>query len=274
MDGRVRVVIEKVEPCVEEGGPVRRCPGEAVHVSADVFSDGHDAVRAELLFRPVGQEEWIAIPMDSIGNDRWEGTFRVEARGEVVFTVRAWVDHLETLLRDLGKKGPGQVGEVDCRILAEELRRVSLRASGDDSRLLDKAAAELETSGNLKEAEGILGRPEIRRCSWRYPDPQLVRQFPETRSVAVERRKMRFSSWYEFFPRSACLPFSREGTLREARLRLGESCPNGFRRRLPASYPSNRDKKSQGQEQHTGDKTRRSGKPLGDWFGPGRARRG
>lgn len=228
MDGRVRVVIGKVEPCVEEGGPVRRCPGEEVRVSADVFSDGHDAVRAELLYRPVAQEEWIAVPMDSIGNDRWEGTFRVEARGEVVFTVRAWVDRLETLLRDLRKKDPGQVGEVDCRILAEEVREISLRASGGDSRALEKAAAELEASGSFQEADGILGRPEILRCSWCYPDPHLVRLFPESRSVTVERRKMRFSSWYEFFPRSACLPFSREGTLREARLRLGEIARMGF----------------------------------------------
>jgi len=195
--------------------------------------------------------------MDPIGNDRWEGTFRVEARGEVFFTVRAWTDRLETLLRDLRKKGPGQVGKADCRILAEELRLISLRASGEDSLVLGKAAAEMEASGKFKEADVILGHPEVLRCSRRYPDPQLVRQFPETRSVTVERRKMRFSSWYEFFPRSACLPFSREGTLREARLRLGEIARMGFDVvYLPPIHPigkTNRKGKNNTLEANSGD---------------------
>ncbi|NLI95873.1 MAG: alpha-1,4-glucan--maltose-1-phosphate maltosyltransferase [Synergistaceae bacterium] len=228
MNGRVRVVIENVEPQVPDGGPIRRCPGETVRVRADVYADGHDAVRAELLYRTASQEEWTRVPMKPLGDDRWEASFRIESREDVAFTLRGWVDRLETLVRDLRKKDPGQVGEIELRIIAEELRSLAARSSPADARFLEHAAASLEKAGGKEEAERLLDQPEIQRCFLRYPDPHLVKQMEDSRTVSVERGKMRFSSWYEFFPRSACLPFSRQGTLRDARLRLKEIARMGF----------------------------------------------
>lgn len=228
MEGRARVVIENVEPHVREGGPVRRCPGETVHVRADVYADGHDAVRAELLYRPVSRREWFRVPMIPVGDDRWEAVFTVESQEDVEFTLRGWVDRLETQIRDLRRKDAGQVGEIEFRSIAEELRALSVRASADEAGFLQRAAENLEKAAGKAEAELILSRPEILRCAFQYPDPELVKSLEETFKVTVERGKMRFSSWYEFFPRSACLPFSRKGTLQEARLRLKEIARMGF----------------------------------------------
>lgn len=228
MEGRARVVIENVEPHVREGGPVRRCPGETVHVRADVYADGHDAVRAELLYRPVSRREWFRVPMIPVGDDRWEAVFTVESQEDVEFTLRGWVDRLETQIRDLRRRDAGQVGEIEFRSIAEELRALSVRASADEAGFLQRAAENLEKAAGKAEAELILSRPEILRCAFQYPDPELVKSLEETFKVTVERGKMRFSSWYEFFPRSACLPFSRKGTLQEARLRLKEIARMGF----------------------------------------------
>lgn len=228
MEGRARVVIENVEPHVREGGPVRRCPGETVHVRADVYADGHDAVRAELLYRPVSRREWFRVPMTPVGDDRWEAVFTVESQEDVEFTLRGWVDRLETQIRDLRRRDAGQVGEIEFRSIAEELRALSVRASADEAGFLQRAAENLEKAAGKAEAELILSRPEILRCAFQYPDPELVKSLEETFKVTVERGKMRFSSWYEFFPRSACLPFSRKGTLQEARLRLKEIARMGF----------------------------------------------
>jgi len=228
MEGRVRVVIENIEPYVREDWPVRRCPGETVRVRADVYADGHDAVRAEVLYRPVGRKEWFHVPMTPIGNDRWEAVFRVESREDVEFTLRGWVDRLETRIRDLRKKEARQVDEIELKSIAEELRSLSIRSSAEDAGFLQQAAEKLEKAAGKAEAELILSQPEILRCSLRYPDFQLVKQLEETFKVTVERGKMRFSSWYEFFPRSACLPFSRKGTLQEACLRLKEVARMGF----------------------------------------------
>ena len=52
IDGRARVIIEGVTPQVDGGRfPIKRVVGESVAVEADVFTDGHDAVRAELCWR-------------------------------------------------------------------------------------------------------------------------------------------------------------------------------------------------------------------------------
>lgn len=230
MNGRIRVVIENVQPSVDGGlYPVKRCVGETVHVGADIFSDGHDTVRADLLYRPPGCREWETVRMEPAGNDRWKADFRVTAREGYVFTVRAWVDRLGTTVRDLEKKREaGQACAADYRLLAEELREVSRRASGEDARVLEEAAGEVESSLVPGEAGMVWPCYKIPECAGSYPDPELVFQYPDLRAVVVERSKMRFSAWYEFFPRSACLPFSRGGTLREARLRLVEIARMGF----------------------------------------------
>ena len=49
-DGRRRVAIENVKPAVDCGRfPIKRIVGQTVTVTADVFADGHDVVRAALL---------------------------------------------------------------------------------------------------------------------------------------------------------------------------------------------------------------------------------
>ena len=43
-DGRRRVVIEGISPEVDGGRfPAKRTVGDAVHVEADIFTDGHDS---------------------------------------------------------------------------------------------------------------------------------------------------------------------------------------------------------------------------------------
>ena len=49
-DGRNRVVIESISPAVDDGRfPIKRTVGDHVHVEADIFTDGHDAIAASLL---------------------------------------------------------------------------------------------------------------------------------------------------------------------------------------------------------------------------------
>src|SRR5690349_22249625 len=77
-----RVVIESVRPQVDCGRyPVKRAVGERVVVEADVFTDGHDAVVAELLFRFHSEKEWQVLPMTFQGNDHWTASFPVERLG-------------------------------------------------------------------------------------------------------------------------------------------------------------------------------------------------
>src|SRR5206468_4075079 len=55
VEGRKRVVIEEIKPQVDCGRhPARRVIGDRVEVSAAIFSDGHDHVLAQLLYKHEG----------------------------------------------------------------------------------------------------------------------------------------------------------------------------------------------------------------------------
>jgi starch synthase (maltosyl-transferring) len=105
-----RVVIDRVDPHVE-GGPfaVKRVIGQPVTVEADVFTDGHDLLGAELLWRAADEKDWKCGPLTPVGNDRWRGTFTPTRIGRHLFTVEAWRDDFGTLCRDIELKAKAGV---------------------------------------------------------------------------------------------------------------------------------------------------------------------
>ena len=58
-----------------DGGrfPIKRVVGEEVCVQANIYADGHDTVRAVLLYRIVGKKKWEEAFMDAHENDKWTG---------------------------------------------------------------------------------------------------------------------------------------------------------------------------------------------------------
>ena len=111
IEGRRRVAIENVKPIVDCGRfAIKRLVGQQVVVSADVFADGHDVVRAVLLSRLQEPTAWHESPMSDLGNDRWQGEFTVAQIGRYEYTVEGWVDAFETWHRDLRKAHRGRTG--------------------------------------------------------------------------------------------------------------------------------------------------------------------
>jgi starch synthase (maltosyl-transferring) len=78
VNGRSRVVVEGVTPQIDGGRfAVKRVMGDQVRVEADVFGDGHDLVRARLLYRHASEPDWRAEEMTALGNDHWLASFAV-----------------------------------------------------------------------------------------------------------------------------------------------------------------------------------------------------
>ena len=76
-DGRPRAVIESVTPSVDCGRfAAKRVLGDVVQVEADCFTDGHDVIACVVRFRHDDETDWHEAPMETIGNDRWRGTFK------------------------------------------------------------------------------------------------------------------------------------------------------------------------------------------------------
>ncbi|HTX75040.1 MAG TPA: maltotransferase domain-containing protein, partial [Terracidiphilus sp.] len=105
VNGRSRVVIEEIEPRVNAGRhPARRVLEDEVMVRAAIFADGHDQVRARLLYKHSTERRWRFVPMISGVNDAWSGSFTVDRLGMWNYSIVAWVDHFTTWLSDLRKR--------------------------------------------------------------------------------------------------------------------------------------------------------------------------
>ena len=100
-----RVAIENVTPEVEGGRfPAKRIIGDAVTVEADLFADGHDPVRALLLYRHESQPRWTEAPMEPLANDRFKASFPAERLGAYLYTLEGWVGEKRAEVTHYGKE--------------------------------------------------------------------------------------------------------------------------------------------------------------------------
>lgn len=97
------------------------------------------------------------------------------------------------------------------------------RAAGEDAARL-RQWAEAVGFGDGKIA--LSG--ELLTVMARYPDWGLASRYERELIVHVDRRKARFSTWYEFFPRSTAPQAGRHGTFQDAKERLAYVAAMGF----------------------------------------------
>jgi starch synthase (maltosyl-transferring) len=225
-DGRVRVVIERVTPAVDDGRfPIKRVLGDSVRVEADCLADGHDVVACDLLWRPAGTADWQRATMQSLGNDRWQAAFQVTAIGRWEYTVRAWVDPFLSWRSDFKRRVDADDVRIAARSGAQLIHAAAERAgsagrAGSDRDLLkawgDELAAAALADADVAALQQI-GMDEARGAiAQRFPDLRHALTFrpggAPAFGVTVERERARFSSWYEFFPRSAAAVQGRHGS--------------------------------------------------------------
>lgn len=215
-DGRRRVVIERVAPEVEEGMfPIKRVVGDTVTVKADVFADGHDEVVAVLMYRKKDADQWHGSPLHFLGNDRWEGSFRVDEIGVYLYTVSGRIDHFATWRKDLDKKGAAGLDlSVDLRIGVGLIRAAAERADGADREALLTHAKRIEEAA-AGDGAAAAKEGELVRLMRLYYDTQFATSYGKVLEVVVEPTVALYGSWYELFPRSSCTDGDEHGTFAE-----------------------------------------------------------
>jgi starch synthase (maltosyl-transferring) len=198
--GQSRVIIENVQPAVDHGRyPARRAVGEYVDVSADIFADGHDHIRAEIGFRTSTSSSWTFTEMHPGDNDRWHGSFCVPEKTIYKFIVQAWVDPLDTWWDGIKKKIAAQ---VDVRL---ELKEGTLLLSAMASPDAKKAAARLSDEKKYAEVCAWVCAEEFAEFVHNHPVRNFAVKTDREFDVHVVSPQVLFSSWYELFPRSASL---------------------------------------------------------------------
>ncbi len=211
-----------------DGGrfPARRVLGETVTVEADIFADGHDALAAVVLYRRLGSDTWVEVPMTAQPNDRWRADFTVTELGRYSFTVESWVDHFETWKKQFAKRvEAGQELSAELEVAARMVEAAATRAgNGADAASLRTHAESLRKARGATAAALDAGLGALMgRCA----DRSGAVRHPREPAVEVEPVKARFSAWYELFPRSAGEP-GTHGTFRDVESRLPEISGMGF----------------------------------------------
>lgn len=226
MLGKSRVIIENVQPVVEGGlYPAKRTVGETVQVTAAIFGDGHDHLRASLLFKKKGTAKWHTKEMLPTYNDEWSAAFPVVEKGIYVFTIHAWIDHFETWYDGFKKKASAK---VDVKVeLMEGANFLKTLANNGLANLLN-LSTKLENTAKYQEAIDLVLSKEFEKIVHDYPLKENETQYTKEVEVVVEHSKANFSAWYEFFPRSSSLEVGKHGTFQDCIRLLPRVAAMGF----------------------------------------------
>jgi starch synthase (maltosyl-transferring) len=223
-----RVVIEGVSPEIDDGRfPIKRVVGEKVVVEADIFTDGHEAVSCELRYRYASSQDWIAVPMEPLVNDRWRAEFLVTELGQYIYTFQAWLDPFKFWSRSLVKRiDAGQDISVDLLIGAVLVNEAAHRASGTGAERLAYFESELRR-GTPASVEAALS-DDLAGLMLEYADKEEGTSYDRELKVVVDPVRARYGAWYEFFPRSCWTEDCLFGTFKDAEERLAHVSDLGF----------------------------------------------
>lgn len=229
-DGRQRAIIELVKPSLNNGQyPIKRVEGESVAVTATIIADGHDLIRARIRYRHDRQRTWREVDMAEAWQDHFTGTFTVDKKGAYQYTVIAWMDHALSWHRDIQKKIAAlQKVTVELQMGALYCQAAAKQAGSADKQRLQELAKLLSDEAAYAEALEVVMQPELHDLFYRNPVIEHATTYHLNLQVQVEFQKALFSSWYEFFPRSAGRIPGKHGTFHDCINQLPRIAHLGF----------------------------------------------
>ncbi len=225
---RPRIAIESITPTVDGGRfPVKTIVGRPLTIEADIFADGHEVLKAEVLWRREGSGDWSRATMHELVNDRWSASFTPGVIGAHEFAIEAWWDDFGTFRRDLTKK---RDAGLDVKLETDEglqmLEEHAAAADAEDARPVADIVLRTrpaDTGGRVAE---LLSSATA--AAAKAADPRAHRTQTEPFPLEVERIQAGYASWYELFPRSESGDPLKHGTFRDVIRRLPQIRDMGF----------------------------------------------
>lgn len=229
MQNQTRIIIENVSPQLDCGSnAIKRIVGQKVIVTAAVFSDGHDVIECCVKYKHEEDENWDEVRMIPTFNDEWIAEFKVEKQGFYSYFVEGWVDYALNWQHGTERKiQDNQYVKSELLEGAEYVRAILNQVDASENNYLNTLAYYFTTESEYDNAVREATSHELARIFKKYPI-----RFLENKSmplkVYVDRKKALFSTWYEFFPRSASPEEGKHGTFKDCERLLPRVAEMGF----------------------------------------------
>jgi len=229
MQNQTRIVIENVLPQLDSGAFfIKRITGQKVIVTADVFSDGHDVVECCVKYKHESDINWNEVRLTATENDSWTAEFSVEKQGYYTYFVEGWVDYALNWQHGTERKIEDNQ-HVKSELLegAEYVNAIIKLADKSEAAFLKTVAKSFSNEKEYDKAIEFAMSHELTTIFKKYPMRLLANQSIELQ-VYVDRQKALFSTWYEFFPRSASEIEGKHGTFKDCERLLPRVANMGF----------------------------------------------
>jgi starch synthase (maltosyl-transferring) len=229
MQNQTRIIIESVKPQLDGGSfYIKRIVNQKVIVSAHVFADGHDVVECCVKFKHEKDKKWSEVRMVPTENDEWEAEFTVEKQGFYSYFIEGWVDYALNWQHGTERKiNDNQHVKSELLEGAEYCQAILKEVTKEEKAYLNLAIKAFQDAKLYDSAIEIALSDELHQIFKKYPTRTLANSSAELK-VYVDRKKALFSTWYEFFPRSASENPGKHGTFKDCERLLPRVAEMGF----------------------------------------------
>ena len=229
MQDQRRVVIDYVYPKINNGDfYIKRVVNEIVNVDAHVLVDGHDVITASVLYKHENEKKWQEARMHHVVNDEWKGSFSVTKQGYYTYKVQGWVDYALNWQHGIERKiEDGQHVKSELLEGIPLINDIIEKHPESDTQYLEHLR---ETFGNEHQYDEAIKEATSKKLHdifSKFPQ-KLLANTSRDYQVYVDRLKARFSTWYEFFPRSASEYEGPHGTFNDCERLLPRIAKMGF----------------------------------------------
>ncbi|MBC8754750.1 alpha-1,4-glucan--maltose-1-phosphate maltosyltransferase [Kordia sp. YSTF-M3] len=229
MQNQKRVVIDHISPQLNNGEFfIKRIVNEIVNIQAHVLVDGHDVIAASVLYKHEKERTWKEARMHETGNDEWQASFVVEKQGFYTYKVEGWVDYALNWQHGAERKIDDNQHIVSELLEGVEILKPLLKkVTKTEKEYLETCIANFKDASKYNEAIEAAKSETLHNIFVKYPEKILANSSHDLQ-VYVDRKKAQFSTWYEFFPRSASETEGTHGTFKDCERLLPKVANMGF----------------------------------------------
>jgi starch synthase (maltosyl-transferring) len=229
MRNQSRVIIESVYPQIDGGlHPISCIQNEIISIEADILSDGHDVMAANLCFKHEDDKMWHEVRMTPLVNDRWTASVQFVKQGFYEYKIEGWIDYALNWQHGIERKiEDGQKVTSELLEGIEYMDAIFSKCSEEDRAYLERLKIYFQEEKDYEKAKKEAVSHRLHHIFSQFPEKFLVNESAPLK-VYCERLKAQFSTWYEFFPRSASQTPGQHGTFKDCERLLPRVAKMGF----------------------------------------------